>query len=132
MSVSAFGQDAFASHGAGAGMSLDVDCSGSSCDISGTTDRSDEPVMLTITQANGNLVEIGQMDVDHGEYGATWNIAPNVQDGTATITVNQGSSSKYNLWVDVEISGGSSSSSDSVTNIVDSEGEADTATIVTT
>ena len=74
MSVSAFGQDAFAGHGAGAGMSLSVDCSGSSCDISGTTDRNDEPVMLVITQANGNIVNIGQLDVDHGEYSATWAI----------------------------------------------------------
>ena len=106
MSVSAFGQDAFAGHGAGAGMSLSVDCSGSSCDISGTTDRSDEPVMLVITQANGNIVNIGQITVDHDEYSATWAI--NADDGTATISVNQGSSSKYSLSVDVEVSGGSS------------------------
>ena len=37
MSVSALGQNAYA----GAGMSLSADCSGSSCDISGTTDRTD-------------------------------------------------------------------------------------------
>ena len=129
MSVSAFGQDAFAGHGAGAGMSLSVDCSGSSCDISGTTDRSDEPVMLVITQANGNIVNIGQITVDHDEYSATWAI--NADDGTATVSVNQGSSSKYSLSVDVEVSGGSSSSSGSISNIVDSGGEADTATVTT-
>ena len=116
MSVSAFGQDAFAGHGGGSGMSLSVDCSGSSCDISGTTDRNDEPVMLVITQANGNIVNIDQMTVDHSEYSTTWAI--NADDGTATVTVNQGSSSKYNLSIDVEVSGGSSSSSDSVTNVV--------------
>ena len=130
MSVSAFGQDAFAGHGAGAGMSLSVDCSGSSCDISGTTDRSDEPVMLVITQANGNIVNIGQITVDHDEYSATWAI--NADDGTATVSVNQGSSSKYSLSVDVEVSGGSSSSSGSISNIVDSGSEADTATVTTT
>jgi len=39
MSVSAIGQNAYA---AGGGMSLSADCSGSSCDISGTTDRNDK------------------------------------------------------------------------------------------
>ena len=43
MSVSVLGQSAYAG---GGGMSLSVDCSGSTCDVSGTTDRSDEPVML--------------------------------------------------------------------------------------
>ena len=129
MSVSAFGQDAFAGHGSGSGMSLSVDCSGSSCDISGSTDRNDEPVMLVITQANGNIVNIGQLDVDHGEYSATWAI--NADDGTATVSVNQGASSKYSLSVDVDVSGGSSSSSDSVSNIVISDTEADTGTITT-
>ena len=129
MSVSAFGQDAFAGHGGGSGMSLSVDCSGSSCDISGTTDRNDEPVMLVITQANGNIVNIGQLDVDHGEYSATWAI--NADDGTATVSVHQGTSGKYNLSVDVDVSGGSSSSSDSVSNIVISDTEANTGTITT-
>ena len=129
MSVSAFGQDAFAGHGGGSGMSLSVDCSGSSCDISGTTDRSDEPVMLVITQANGNIVNIGQITVDHDEYSATWAI--NADDGTATVSVNQGASSKYSLSVDVDVSGGSSSSSDSISNIVISDTEASTGTITT-
>ena len=133
MAVSAFSQDALASHGGGSGMSLSAECSGSSCDISGTTDRNDEPVMLVVQASNGNIVEIGQLDVDHGEYHATWNIASTVADGTATISVNQGASSKYSLSVDVEVSGGSSSSSDSVSNIIESDtAEADYSTIVTT
>ena len=130
MSVSAFSQDALAAHGGGSGMSLSVDCSGSSCDISGTTDRNDQDVTMVITQANGNIVEIGQLGVDHGDFGATWAISSEVQDGTATISVNQGASSKYSLSVDVEVSGGSSSSSDSVSNIVESEGEASLETVV--
>jgi len=56
MSVSAIGQNAYAS----AGMSLSADCSGSSCAISGDTDRSDQPVMLVVTASNGNIVNIGQ------------------------------------------------------------------------
>ena len=128
MSVSVLGQSAYAGHGGGSGMSLSVDCSGSSCDISGTTDRNDQDVTMVITQANGNIVEIGQLVVDHGDFGATWAI--NADDGTATISVNQGASSKYSLSVDVEVSGGSSSSSDSVSNIIESEGEADLSAIV--
>ena len=128
MSVSVLGQSAYAGHGGGSGMSLSVDCSGSSCDISGTTDRNDQDVTMVITQANGNIVEIGQLGVDHGDFGATWAI--NADDGTATISVNQGASSKYSLSVDVEVSGGSSSSSDSVSNIVESEGEASLETVV--
>ena len=130
MSVSAFSQDALAAHGGGSGMSLSVDCSGSSCDISGTTDRNDQDVTMVITQDNGNIVEIGQLGVDHGDFGATWNISSEVQDGTATVSVNQGASSKYSLSIDVEVSGGSSSSSDSVSNIIESEGEADLSTVV--
>ena len=119
MSVSGFSQDAFAGHGGGAGMSLSADCSGSSCDISGTTDRADEPVMLVVQASNGNIVEIGQLEVDHGEYSTSVNVS--ALDGTYTVNVNQGSSSKYSLSVDIDVSGGSSSSSASISNIVETE-----------
>jgi len=92
MSVSAIGQNAYA---AGGGMSLSADCSGSSCDVSGTTDRSDEPVMLVVTASNGNIVEIGQLDSAGGSYSTSINVEK--LDGTYTITVNQGSSGKYSL-----------------------------------
>ena len=85
MSVSAIGQNAYA---AGGGMSLSADCSGSSCDVSGTTDRSDEPVMLVVTASNGNIVTVGQMDVSDGSYSTSINVSN--LDGTNTITVNQG------------------------------------------
>ena len=126
MSVSAFGQDAFASHGAGAGMSLNVDCSGSTCDVSGTTDRGDQDVTMVVSASNGNLVTVGQLAVDHGEYSTSVNVSN--MDGDYTITVNQGSSSKYNLWIDISVDGGSSSSSDSITNVVTSDAVADTST----
>jgi len=120
MSVSVLGQNAYAG---GAGMSLSADCSGSSCDINGTTDRNDEPVMLTVWASNGNLVTVGQMDVSGGSYSDTLNVS--ALDGAYTIEVNQGSSSKYSLSVDIEVSDGSSDSSASVSNqIAGSEEEA--------
>jgi len=125
MAVSVFGQNAYA----GSGMSLSVECSGSSCDISGTTDRNDEPVMLIVSNDLG-IKTIGQMDVSGGSYSDSINVS-NYDDGAWTIDVNQGASSKYSLSVSVDVSGGSSDSSDSVTNIIDSEGEADTSAIVT-
>ena len=126
LSVSVLGQSAYAG---GGGMSLSADCSGSSCDISGTTDRNDEPVMLVVSNDLG-IHTIGQMDVSGGSYSDSINVS-NYDDGAWTIDVNQGASSKYSLSVSVDVSGGSSDSSDSVTNIIDSEGEADTSAIVT-
>ena len=125
MAVSVFGQNAYA----GSGMSLSVECSGSSCDISGTTDRNDEPVMLIVSNDLG-IKTIGQMDVSGGSYSDSINVS-NYDDGAWTIDVNQGASSKYSLSISIDVSGGSSDSSDSVSNIIDSEGDADTSTIVT-
>jgi len=113
MSVSAIGQNAYAG---GAGMSLSADCSGSACAISGDTDRSDQPVMLVVTASNGNIVEIGQLDSAGGSYSTSINVG--ALDGTYTISVNQGSSSKYSLSVSIDVSGGSSDSSASISNVV--------------
>jgi len=112
MSVSAIGQNAYAS----AGMSLSADCSGSSCAISGDTDRSDQDVTMVVSNANG-IHGIDQLGTSGGHYSTTLNVS-NLDDGTYTIAVNQGSSSKYNLSVDIEVSGGSSDSSASVSNMV--------------
>ena len=111
VSVSALGQNAYA----GAGMSLSADCSGSTCDISGTTDRTNEPVMLVLSNSLG-IHGVDQMDSSGGIYSTTVNVSN--LDGTYTITVNQGSSSKYNLSVDIDVSGGTSDSSASISNIV--------------
>ena len=110
MAVSVFGQNAYA----GSGMSLSVECSGSSCDISGTTDRNDEPVMLVVSNDLG-IHSIGQMDVSGGSYSTSLNVS-NFDDGSYSVDVNQGNSSKYSLSIDVDVSGGSSDSSDSITN----------------
>jgi len=114
MSVSAIGQNAYA---AGGGMSLSADCSGSSCDISGTTDRNDQDVTVVITASNGNIVQVDQLSVSGGSFSTTWNVSGE-NDGTYTVSVNQGSSSKYSLSVSVDVSGGSSASSASVSNQV--------------
>ena len=111
VSVSALGQNAYA----GAGMSLSADCSGSTCDISGTTDRTNEPVMLVLSNSLG-IHGVDQMDSSGGIYSTTVNVSN--LDGTYTITVNQGSASKYKLSVDIDVSGGTSDSSASISNVV--------------
>jgi predicted secreted protein with PEFG-CTERM motif len=72
---------------------------------------------MKVVASNGNLVNIGQLGTSGGHYSATLNVS-NLDDGTYTIAINQGASSKYNLSVSVDVSGGSSSSSASVSNMV--------------
>ena len=115
MSVSALGQNAYA---AGGGMSLSAECSGSTCTVSGTSDRSDLDVTLKVTHPVGsttNVDVIDQLSVSDGSFSTTINVS-NLGDGTYTITANQGSSSKYNLSVSVDVSDGTSTSSASVSN----------------
>ena len=112
MSVSVLGQSAYAG---GGGMSLSADCSGSSCDISGTTDRNDQDVTVQVRASNGNLVSVDQLSASGGSFSTTLNVSA-LDDGTYTVKANQGVSSKYNLSVSVDVSGGSSDSSDSITN----------------
>jgi len=120
MSVSAIGQNAYAG---GSGMELSADCSGSSCDISGTTDRTDQDVTMVVTASNGNIVPVGQLGTSGGHYSTSLNVS-GLDDGSYTIAINQGSSSKYNLSVSVDVSGGSSDSSTSVSNMVAASEEA--------
>jgi len=123
MSVSAVGQNAYAG---GAGMSLSVDCSGSTCDVSGTTDRSDQDATMTVSNDLA-IKGVAQMNTSGGNFSTSVNVS-NLDDGTWTIAVNQGNSSKYNLSVDIDVSGGSSSSSASVSNqVAASEEEAGTS-----
>jgi predicted secreted protein with PEFG-CTERM motif len=124
MSVSALGQNAYAA----AGMSLSADCSGASCAISGDTDRSDQDATMVVSNANG-IHGIDQLSTSGGHYSTSLNVS-NLDDGTYTIAVNQGSSSKYNLSVSIDVSDGSSSSSASVSNIAGEAAE-ETAAAVT-
>jgi len=121
MSVSAIGQNAYAS----AGMSLSADCSGSSCAISGDTDRSDQDATMVVTASNGNIVTVGQLGTSGGHYSTSLNVS-GLDDGSYTIAINQGSSSKYNLSVSVDVSGGSSDSSASISNKIATAAEEET------
>ena len=90
-----------------------------------TTDRTDQDATMVVTASNGNIVTVGQLSTSGGIYSTSLNVS-NLDDGTYTIAVNQGASSKYNLSVDIDVSGGSSDSSASVSNqIAASEEEAD-------
>jgi len=113
MSVSAIGQNAYA---AGAGMTLSADCSGSSCDVSGTTDRNDQDVTVVVSSGNGIHI-VDQLSASGGSFSTTINVS-NLDDGSYKIAANQGSSSKYSLNISVDVSGGSSDSSDSSTSVV--------------
>jgi len=124
MSVSAIGQNAYA---AGGGMSLSADCSGSSCDISGTTDRNDQDVTVVITASNGNIVQVDQLSVSGDSFSTTFNVS-GADDGAYKIAANQGASSKYSLNVSVDVSGGSSDSSASVSNQLAAAAEEATST----
>ena len=94
MSVSGLGQNAYAG---GAGMSLSAECSGSSCTISGTTDRTDQDATMVVS--NDLAVKtVGQLSTSGGSYSGSINVS-NFDDGSYTVAVNQGSSSKYSLSV---------------------------------
>jgi len=123
MSVSAIGQNAYA---AGGGMSLSADCSGSSCDISGTTDRNDQDVTVVVSSSNGIHI-VDQLSASDGSFSTTINVS-NLDDGAYKIAANQGSSGKYSLNVSVDVSGGSSDSSASVSNQTAAAAEEEAAT----
>jgi predicted secreted protein with PEFG-CTERM motif len=106
-------------------MSLSVDCSGSSCDVSGTTDRTDQDATMVVSNDLG-IHGVDQLSTSGGSFSTALNVS-NLNDGTYTIEVNQGSSSKYNLSVSIDVSGGSSSSSDSVSNQVHAAADEATA-----
>ena len=112
MSVSALGQNAYA----GSGMSLSADCSGSTCEVSGTSDRNDLDVTIVVSNDNGIHV-VDQLSVSGGSYSTSVNVS-GLDDGVYTIAANQGPSSKYSLSVSVDVSGGSSDSSDSSSNVI--------------
>jgi predicted secreted protein with PEFG-CTERM motif len=129
LSVSAIGQNAYAG-----GMSLSADCSGSTCDVSGTSDRSDLDVAIILKSGNG-IHDVAQATVSGGSYSASFNVS-NLNDGTYTIEANQSISSTtggaYVVFLDVDVSGGTSDSSVSVsTQAVAAAAEEEVATTVT-
>ena len=115
ISVSALGENAYAAHHIlGPGLSLSADGSGDTIAVSGHSDRSDLDVTIVVSNDNGIHV-VDQQSVSGGGYSTSVNVS-GLDDGSYTITANQGTSSKYSVWVSVDVSGGSSDSSASVSN----------------
>jgi predicted secreted protein with PEFG-CTERM motif len=85
---------------------------------------------MTVSNDNG-IHGVAQMSTSGGSFSTTVNVS-NLDDGTYTIAVNQGSSGKYNLSVSVDVSGGSSDSSDSVSNMVSASSAEEVAGAVET
>ena len=111
LSVPGFGGSAYAEHtnvnineeligissdSGGVGMSLSVDANAGSHSImvSGTTDRSDD-IMIIVTAPNGNVVAIDQITPSGNSYSATIGVGGSQygQDGMYTILVQQGAQS---------------------------------------
>jgi len=113
LSVPGFGGSAYAV-GVGMSISADANAGSHSIMISGTTDRSND-VVIIVTAPNGNRVSVDQVTPSGNSYSATIGIGGNQynQDGMYTILVQQGSSSvgqgKYKLSVEVEITSGTTS-----------------------
>ena len=113
LSVPGFGGSAYA---AGVGMSISADANAGSHSImiSGTTDRSND-VVIIVTAPNGNRVSVDQVTPSGGSYSATIGVGGSQynQYGMYTILAQQGSSSvgqgKYKLSVEVEITSGTTS-----------------------
>ena len=111
LSVPGFGGNAYAEHtnaninheligiasdSGGVGMSLSVDANAGSHSImiSGSTDRSDD-VMIIVTAPNGNVVTIDQVTPSGNSYSVTIGVGGSQysQDGMYTILVQQGAQS---------------------------------------
>ncbi|SVD87306.1 uncharacterized protein METZ01_LOCUS440160, partial [marine metagenome] len=113
LSVPGFGGSAYAV-GVGMSISADANAGSHSIMISGTTDRSND-VVIIVTAPNGNRVSVDQVTPSGGSYSATIGIGGSQynQDGMYTILAQQGSSSvgqgKYKLSVEVEITSGTTS-----------------------
>ena len=122
VSVSALSQNAYAA----SGLSLSADGSGDTIAISGHSDRSDLDVTIVVSNDLA-IVGVAQASVSGGSFSASFNVS-NLSDGSYTIAANQGSSSKYSLNVSVDVSGGSSDSSASVSNQIASAAAEATST----
>ena len=90
----------------GVGMSLSVDANAGSHSImiSGSTDRSDD-VMIIVTAPNGNVVAVDQLAPSGGSYSATIGTGGDQykQDGMYTISAKQGDATMYNVSTEVEV-----------------------------
>jgi len=103
LSVPGFGGSAYAA-GVGMSVSADANAGSHSIMISGTTDRSND-VVIIVTAPNGNRVSVDQVTPSGNSYSATIGIGGNQynQDGMYTISAQQGEASNYKTSAEVEI-----------------------------
>ena len=112
LSVPGFGGNAYASHvdlmgisstsgGVGMSLSVDADAGSNSIMVSGSTDRSDD-VMIIVIAPNGNVVAIDQVTPSHNSYSATIGVGGSQynQNGMYTIIATQA----YGSLADVSLS----------------------------
>ena len=93
------------------GLSISADAieGATSFTINGSTDRTESAVTLTVVAPNGNIVTIDQLSPgsdgtfssEIGVGGPMWS-----QDGTYTVTAEQGDATAYQSTVEVEIADG--------------------------
>ena len=118
LSVSALGNNAYASHVSGGGGTIDVVAveGSNTINISGTTDRSDE-VIIKVLAPNRNVVSVDQTTPTDGSYSTTITTGGSLwsQDGDYVITIQQSQGAKqfegnaYNHLVRVAITSGTTS-----------------------
>ena len=118
LSVSALGNNAYASHVSGGGSTIDVVAveGSNTINISGTTDRSDE-VIIKVLAPNRNVVSVDQTTPTDGSYSTTITTGGSLwsQDGDYIITIQQSQGAKqfegnaYNHLVRVAITSGTTS-----------------------
>ena len=118
LSVSALGNNAYASHVSGGGSTIDVVAveGSNTINISGTTDRSDE-IIIKVLAPNRNLVSVDQTTPTDGSYSTTITTGGSLwsQDGDYIITIQQRQGAKqfegnaYNHLVRVAFTCGTTS-----------------------
>ena len=91
-----------------AGLTISADAveGSTTIEITGSTDRTNEAITLTVTSPNGNVVSIDQVVPNtNGEFTSVFTTGGPLwkQDGDYTITAYQNDNNRYNASVTVEI-----------------------------
>ena len=133
MSVTSVQQDVFAKD---AGMSLTATAEegGNIISITGSTTANNGAVTLTVKTPDGaNLQAIGQETPDaNGEFSVQFNVSNWKQNGMYTITASQGTSTLYNITLNVEVTSGvTSQTSATESSLVTNYSSDDKPTVVT-
>ncbi len=91
-----------------AGLTISADAveGSTTIEITGSTDRTNEAITLTVTSPNGNVVSIDQVVPNtNGEFTSVFTTGGPLwkQDGDYTITAYQNDNNRYNASVTVEV-----------------------------